>query len=125
MRVLFSGGRGYRDLAVIGRVMDLIPDVTHVIHGGTCGADRLSGVVARLRCLPCTVYPPNWSRHGKQAIPINNTKMLRYGKPDIAVVMPGGWQTRDMATKAEEAGVKIIMVDKQGKPVASLDPTAP
>ena len=82
-------------------------EITHVIHGGSSGADALAGRWAHLASIPYTVYPANWERHGKAAGPLRNQRMLDEGKPDLVIAFPGGRGTADMVRRAKEAGVEV------------------
>jgi hypothetical protein len=51
-------------------------------------------------------FPAQWKRFGNSAGPIRNTRMLKVGKPHLAIGFPGGSGTRDMYAKCKVFGVK-------------------
>lgn len=115
MRILVCGGRTYRDIEAMRRVLTAndngsIPAPT-LIHGNAPGADRLAAHVAYgelfWRVLP---FPADWDLHGRAAGPIRNQEMIDRGKPDLVLAFPGGRGTADMVRRAEAAGVPVAEV---------------
>lgn len=110
-RVLACGGRDFKDRERVWRSLDHL-DSTHgivtMIQGEAPGADQLAALwaIARKKELMC--FPANWPKHGKSAGPIRNQKMLKEGRPDIAIAFPGGPGTADMVARLKKAGIEVI-----------------
>lgn len=113
MKVLVSGSRHYEDYERVKEVLDAY-SISHIIHGGARGADRLAGQYGTEMAIPVTVYPAAWDLHGKRAGPIRNTQMLKEGKPDIVVAFlaSNSRGTRNMIDQSQHAGIytKIITI---------------
>jgi hypothetical protein len=107
MKILVCGGRAFHDHRKLFEVLDSIPNITHLVHGGATGADALAGQWAVERRIPCDVYHANWRSYGRAAGPIRNAQMLREAKPDLVLAFPGGRGTANMVELAEKAGVKV------------------
>ncbi|MGQ3297700.1 DUF2493 domain-containing protein [Reyranella sp.] len=110
-RVLVCGGRTYRDMREVSRVLDgLAPKPTLIIHGGAFGADSCASEWAYKRGVPEQRFAADWKTHGRAAGPIRNQQMLDEGRPDLVVAFPGGTGTADMVRRAKAAGVRVIEV---------------
>lgn len=111
-RILVCGGREYDNWQQMCEV--LYPLATYhglIIQGGAKGADFLARVFAKWRKIPCQEFAAEWKKHGRNAGPIRNQKMLDEGKPDLVVAFPGGHGTADMVRRAEAAGVKVVKIE--------------
>lgn len=115
-RVLVCGGRNYNDA---DRIFDVLNDYdrdfnfTVLIHGGASGADSHAARWAEIGNLKIHTFQANWKKYGKSAGPKRNQRMLDEGKPDLVIAFPGGVGTRDMVTRAKDAGVHVIEVGKR------------
>ena len=120
-RVLVFGGRDFHDeAAMVTALLDELQEGDVVIHGGARGADALAGDVAgRLMGHEVVVFPAQWAKYGKGAGPIRNQQMLDEGKPDRAVMLPGGRGSEDMRTRCEKAGVPVARKNERGEPDAN------
>lgn len=110
MRILVCGGRDFEDKNLLDRTLDEIDRQSPfdtIIHGMARGADTLAGDYARSHRKALLEYPALWNTHGRAAGPIRNTQMLREGKPDLVVALPGGKGTANMIRLAKEAGVEV------------------
>lgn len=106
MKLLVCGGRNYRDSNTVYSVLDALrPD--YVIQGGATGADRLALEWALSNQIAYQTFEANWSL-GRKAGPLRNARMLREGRPELVLAFPGGAGTKDMVSKAAEAGVPVI-----------------
>jgi hypothetical protein len=116
MRVIVCGGRNYAEENVIRKrlatLRDEHPDAV-VIHGAAPGADSWAGYVAGTLGLTVEVHPANWAKHGRAAGPIRNQEMLDSGA-DLVIAFPGGRGTKDMTTRAGDAGVPVEMIEPEG-----------
>ncbi|WP_034859903.1 DUF2493 domain-containing protein [Sinorhizobium sojae] len=118
MRVLVCGGRDYCDYETIKRVLDDLHaehPIEAVIHGNSRGADRLSGVWAKLRNVPCWPVPAQWAKYGKAAGPKRNQAMLGH-RPALVVAFPGGNGTADMIRRAKAASIPVHEVQPLPSP---------
>ena len=107
LRVLFCGGRNFRDRARVAEVFDKL-SCTIICHGAARGADTLCGMEAERRGIAQVVFPANWRGDGTYAAgPIRNQRMLDEFRPDLVVAFPGGTGTEDMVSRALRAGVKV------------------
>jgi hypothetical protein len=110
-RVLVCGGRRFSDRRAVRVCLGgLIPKPTHIIEGGSHGADQLAHDWAMANEISCTTYNADWGKHGRAAGPIRNQQMIEEGKPDLVVAFPGGTGTADMVRRAKAAGVPVIEV---------------
>jgi hypothetical protein len=117
-RVLVCGSRDWNDEFAIWCVLNGYASddlgVT-VINGGALGADSIARKWAALNEQPCETYPADWSREGKAAGPIRNSRMLIDGKPEVvwAFITKDLEQSRgtaDMVRRARLAGVPTYVV---------------
>lgn len=118
MRILVTGGRDYKDRAVVFRELDAICDRTRygtmvVIQGGARGADAL----AREWCFRQSDNiaglinaPADWRGLGLAAGIVRNQAMIDDHKPDAVLAFPGGRGTADMVRRARAANVPVIEV---------------
>lgn len=135
VRVLVFGGREYAEVAKWGvtpseradqtakadrekarlrQILDAAVErlgLTEIVEGGAPGADRQARYWAKERGIPWITEIAKWDEHGNAAGPIRNTEMLEKYKPQIAIGFPGGAGTKDMASKVEAAGIRLIKVD--------------
>ena len=88
LRVLICGGRDFHDVDLMYDVLKQF-DIEHVISGHASGADQMAEMWGDENRIPLSIYPADWSRHGKSAGPIRNQQTLDEGKPDLVVAFPG------------------------------------
>ena len=124
MRVLFCGGRFYRNRDLIRSEMAALhaehPDL-EIICGYDPwsehyqGADQLAYEAAKALGLPVFTFPAPWRQFGRAAGPMRNERMRADGRPDEvrAFPTPGAVNrgTEDMITKAEAAGVPVRRIE--------------
>jgi hypothetical protein len=111
MRVLICGGRDYRNIDLVFKVLDEIKDISCIISGGATGADRLAETYAAKRNIKTEIYKADWTKYGPAAGPIRNGLMLQLGRPDLIVAFPGGKGTSDMIRKGVAAGVSVRTIE--------------
>lgn len=114
MAVLVCGGRDYEQHERVFAVLDNIhakKEIICIVTGGAPGADAMAAKWAMQNEVKFLTVPAQWSKHGKAAGPLRNTKMLEdchYLFVDYMVVaFPGGNGTADMVRQAKEKGVKV------------------
>lgn len=72
LRVAIVGSRGFKNLHRVRQYVDLLPDDAEVVTGDARGVDAAAVAACRARCIPYTVFPANWKRHGRSAGPLRN-----------------------------------------------------
>jgi hypothetical protein len=81
-----------------------------LLCGGANGVDAGVEHVATKFGYAIAVFPASWSHNGRNAGPIRNGWMLRFGQPDYVIAFPGGKGTENMVMQAEKAGVPVIRI---------------
>jgi len=110
MKIVVTGGRDFRDAALIARALAAVHrkhGITKLIQGGASGADRLSAEWGWENSIPVATFNAEWKAQGKRAGPIRNQRMIDEGAPDAAIVFPGGDGTADMARRLANAGIPV------------------
>jgi YspA, cpYpsA-related SLOG family len=126
VRVLVCGGRDFEDGELVYSCLDAVRrerDVTAIITGDATGADTFARRWAHDRGVACHTFEANWKAHGKAAGILRNEYMLRVGRPDIAVVFPGGRGTADMVARLRWANVKRIVIKSKAGGMYIIDET--
>lgn len=120
MRILITGSRDYRDLAMIEtaiashlRLSQQPGEKVTVVHGGARGADTLASTAARYYGLDEEAHLAKWRTHGKAAGPIRNQHMVDLGA-DICLAFPtpssrGTW---DCVGRARAAGITVRIYEE-------------
>lgn len=117
MRVLVCGGRDFTDVARLCAALNpfFVAEADLIIICGFDpdddkfqGADQLAYEWAKRLAVPVMTFPAPWSRRGRAAGPIRNSRMLTDAQPEKVVALPGGRGTADMVGKARRAGVEVI-----------------
>lgn len=117
LRVLVTGGRNFRDRAILFRALDSInaeTPITEIIHGNARGADWLADQWASVAKISVRRFPADWKAHGKAAGPIRNRQMIEVAKPNLVVAFLGGPGTTHMVQLAGSHCVPVVMVDADG-----------
>ena len=89
MKVIIAGPRDFTDpreldLAIAEAQAKGIV-ITEVVCGKARGVDTLGEEWAKRNGVPVKEFPADWDTHGKQAGPIRNLQMARYGEALIAL----------------------------------------
>jgi YspA, cpYpsA-related SLOG family/Domain of unknown function (DUF4326) len=128
-RILVFGGRNYDDRRTLYRSLDAVHarrKITCIIEGEMSGADLLARQWAEDRGAAVDPYPADWDNidrpgaavkrnsRGKlydaAAGPFRNERMLREGRPSLAVGFPGGKGTLDMTERCLQYGITPLRV---------------
>lgn len=108
MRLVVTGGRDYSDTAAAFAALDELharKPVTVLIQGEARGLDARAKNWAFRRGITCASYAAQWDLYDKAAGGIRNQQMIDEGKPDYALVFPGGAGTGDMRRRLVESGI--------------------
>ena len=88
MKIVIFGSRGIEDMRAVESAMEaygMASQVTEIVSGGARGVDRLGEGYARQRGLPCTIFPAQWAKYGKNAGPRRNREMAEYADYGVAI----------------------------------------
>jgi hypothetical protein len=126
MKILVCGGRDFSDYNALARhldaanrryrilmggepVTDRAEPLTHIVHGGAQGADRMAGLWARRAGIQEVRCDANWDYYSNGAGPKRNKAMLALlTRPDYVMAFPGGDGTADMIEQALRAGFTVV-----------------
>lgn len=117
MRVLVCGSRRIKRCMELLKRMSALPLNSIIIEGGAPGIDMAARLYAQDLGLVIEEYKPNWKVHGSGAGLVRNTRMLKEGKPELVIAVPGGDSrgTWDMVRKAQVAGVPVEIIRYRGE----------
>jgi len=110
-RVLVCGGRDYGNFMYLCGFLDCFHahvGISHLIEGGSEGADYQARRWAQANNVQLTTYKADWKKHGKAAGPIRNRAMVERGMPDVVIAFPGGNGTADMVNVARSKHIPVI-----------------
>jgi hypothetical protein len=125
-RVIFCGGRGFRERgSVVIELMEYNPDDTIIVEGEAPGLDKMVRRLAKTLGFEVDPHPADWDgpcrpecKHGPRGVHPNgktycqaaggyrNQEMLDTGIDEV-VAFRGGKGTRDMAQRATDAGIPV------------------
>jgi hypothetical protein len=111
MRVLVTGSRYGFDK--VNEVLDSLKDklpITEIITGGANGVDSQAIEWARMNGITYFTYKANWLVEGKAAGPKRNQRMIDEGKPEHAIIFPGGKGTADCAERIYNSNIEFTKV---------------
>lgn len=111
LRVLVCGGRDYEDWATLrSALINLRAErgIALIIQGGHwSGADKMAGIWAAQRGIPCARMDAHWNALGRKAGPRRNQWMIDLLRPDLVLAFPGGAGTADMIRRARASGIPV------------------
>lgn len=120
MKVIICGSRYWNDsnYELICLAVSCLPEGSKVIHGAARGVDTLAGRAARQLRHDVQYFDAAWHVYGKAAGPRRNQRMLEQ-KPDLVIGFTDDIQasigTRDMISRALNAGVPTMVMDRFGE----------
>lgn len=120
MRILVTGGRSFKDAALVRDVLGYYnlragrDEEMTLIQGGANGLDALAQQVAAVLGWRIETFVADWELMGRAAGPMRNQKMIDIGKPDLVLAFEGGRGTADMTEKAIKAGLRVTEVRRAG-----------
>jgi len=113
MRVLVTGGRDFKDKALLWDEMNALHACTPVTvlgHGDARGADQMAGGWAEYHNIAVLRYPANWRNLDEAAGTLRNEYMFLDFRPDLVVAFPGGPGTRHMTKLAEKWATAVMRI---------------
>lgn len=116
MKVLVCGGKEFDNLNKAFNVMTELSEsdkITHVIEGGSMGADYFVRLWAQAWDVQYTSYEADLENDGEKAVSIRNAKILSKNSDiQLVVVFPDDSEdTKDIVSKLKQKNVKIVNVD--------------
>ena len=111
MRLVVCGGKHLADAHLIERELARLHarrPITVLLHGGHPVLGTVLEAWAREQRIDVVRYPANWQHLGSRAEDVRNAFMLRDGRPDLALVLPGGRDTRAFVAAARHRGVAVM-----------------
>lgn len=119
MIVAFTGDRHWRNIELVGGVLDLLLDGTHVLVGDARGLDTIAYNLACVRDgLSVTRYYAPWELMGKAAGPYRN-KLILEDKPDLVIAFHNDLEhskgTKNMVAQAQKRGIEVQLISENNK----------
>lgn len=120
MRILITGGRNWKDYAVIhnaiiDQTVGLRAEEVTIVHGDARGADTIAGGVARKFGMTEESHPADWNTHHRAAGPIRNQKMVDLGADyALAFLEEGSKGTADCIKRIKKAGIPLTIYKDDG-----------
>jgi hypothetical protein len=110
MRVAVIGSRSFNDYELLKNVLSEIK-VDILISGGAKGADTLAEKYALKNNIKTEIFYPEWSKYGKKAGFLRNTKIIE--NADLIVAFWDGTSkgTLDSIEKSKKNNKKIIIIN--------------
>lgn len=119
MRVLVCGSRAWEDGALIEKILSSLDSVELVVEGEARGADTWARLACETLEIPILAFPADWERYGRGAGPKRNQQMLDEGEPELVLAfsedLNSSRGTADMVARARRAGLRTILVNRQGR----------
>lgn len=115
-RVVVCGSRGWRRPDLIGRRLRRLPTNTVVWHGDCPeGADLHAAMHCVAIGLEQRPIPADWKRHGLQAGPIRNRRLLDEARPSLVIAFWDGTSpgTGDMIDEARRRGIEVEITRRE------------
>lgn len=100
--VAIVGSRDFPDLQRVYAYVLGLPDDAEVVTGDARGVDATVVRAAQKKCIPYTVFPANWRRHGRRAGPLRNAIIVERCNMVVAFwhnASPGTRSTIDLARR--------------------------
>lgn len=112
MKVIIAGSRTIADMAMLVQaIADSGFEITEVVSGGARGVDKLGELWAVQNFTTATVFPADWSSHGKAAGTIRNRQMAEYADALIALWDGESRGTKNMIEEAAARGLKVFVME--------------
>lgn len=112
MKIAVVGSRGLtQDFVYVGLfcVLDALKP-TEIVSGGAIGPDRMGERYAKEKGIPCTVFKPDWNKHGNSAGILRNQDIVDASDMVVAVWDGLSKGTKNVLERAEAAGKKSRIV---------------
>jgi hypothetical protein len=112
MKIAFVGSRGFSDKELVKmKTIEYLSNhglpINEFISGGAIGVDTWAQEIAQWLTVKCTIFKPNWDKHGKSAGFIRNKLIIDSADHVIAF-----WDGKSKGTKSS-----IDLAIAAGKPI--------
>lgn len=112
LRVLVTGSRRYRDLALVRTFVEALPPDATVISGGASGPDSMAVNTARRLGLAVEVYTPDYEAYGGRDAPLIRNDAMVASRPDFCMAF---WDGSSRGTKytferVRRAGIPLRVI---------------
>lgn len=108
--VVVVGGRTFVNRVAVWSSLDRAhrhKPIATLIHGGTPGAEELSGEWALRLGLRVEVCRGDWARDEELAVIRRNCRMMEIYKPDGIIIFPGAVDCDDLVARAGAARIAV------------------
>lgn len=109
-KVAIVGSRDFPDCNIVRRYIESLPIDTEIVSGGARGVDAWAERIAKERGMPCTVFPADWNKLGKQAGFIRNTQIVNYADRIVAFWDGHSRGTQHTIGLAKKAGKECAVI---------------
>jgi hypothetical protein len=110
MKTIIAGSRDVTDYEYVTQACrDCGWEITSVVSGTAKGVDILGERYAEENGLPLFRFPADWTRYGKRAGYIRNSKMASVADALVAVWDGSSRGTEHMINIAKETGLKVYV----------------
>lgn len=115
MKIIVAGSRHLDNKETVFSIIDESPfDITELVHGAAKGVDTLAGEWAIENNIALSIFPADWTSHGKAAGPIRNGLMAKYADGLIAIMWED-WKTsrgtKNMIDQALRNNLQVFVVN--------------
>jgi hypothetical protein len=111
-RVVFTGGRYYKNETAVVEVLTQLASDTVIVTGGATGLDTIAHNYAVEMGFETEVYPADWDTHGKAAGPIRNKVMASLPNVEMVVAFEGGRGTANMVKISDKLEIPVLIVNE-------------
>lgn len=121
LKIIIAGGRDFNrpkliEEALLKATVGLTAEDVMIITGGARGADYLGDQLAKSHGTNRSIYPAQWTKHGKSAGYKRNELMAQ--NADMLLAFWNGNKTCSgtyhMIQIAKQKGLKLVVVDYEG-----------
>ena len=110
MRAIIAGSRAINSYEIVRAAVRASGfNITRVISGRAHGVDRWGELWAFRHKVPCSLYPADWRKHGREAGFRRNEEMANSADALIAVWDGDSPGTRHMIATAKRKGLQVYI----------------
>ena len=110
IKLAIVGSRTFNDYNLLELTVKAnydVPNISQIISGGACGADKLAEHFAKNNNIETTIYKPDWNKYGKRAGYMRNVDIINAADHVLAF-----WDGNSKGTKHD-----IDIAIKYNKPL--------